>query len=98
MSTTKRPEDAKTIVGIKAVPSKKNDTVWYTYFCTCPFSDYEVENSKVLSGVSVESVSVANDLGLKIGDVVDFVYGRAIGTYQPIKGVNILSTTSEIKK
>ena len=98
MSTTSRPEDAKKIVGIKATKSKKSGKLWYTYYVTNQFSDYEMENSEWYEGVSCESVGSGEDLGLKLGDVVEFNYGRAIGDYQPIKSVTIISPAPKNEK
>lgn len=93
-----RPEDVKTVIGIKAVKSKKTGNIWYTYYVTNAFSNYELENSEFCEGVSCESVGSGVDFGLNIGDKVEFNYGRAIGDFQPVKSVTIVSLAAEGKK
>lgn len=71
------------IVGIKKAPSKNGDRIYTTYFCLRPYSDYELDKSDV-TGVAVEVVQTTEDFPIKIGDIVKFYYGRAIGDYQPV--------------
>ena len=86
-----RPEDNKKVIGIKETTSKKTGNKFYTYYVTHPYSDYEVENSDKCIGFACESVGSSTDLGIKIGDTVEFNYGKAIGDYQPVKSVNIIT-------
>lgn len=81
------------VLGIKKTPSKDGDKVYVTFACSHGYSDYEIENAECL-GVTVENVSASEDFGIQVGDLVEFIYGKAIptknGVYQPIKGVNII--------
>lgn len=83
-------EDAREIIGIKETTSSKSNNKFYTYFCHANYSNYEVENADALSGVACEVVGSSADLGLVVGDIVEFNYGKANGTYQPIKSVTFL--------
>ena len=84
--------DGIKIVGIKKVV--KDEREYVTFYGTKAFSDYEVENSDFVLGLAVDIVSANEDFGVKIGDVVDFNYGKAIttakGTFQPIKSVTFI--------
>lgn len=77
------------IVGIKKAPSKNGDRVYTTYFCLRPYSDYELDKSDV-TGVAVEVVQTTEDFPIKIGDIVKFYYGRAIGDYQPVTDYKLI--------
>ena len=82
------------VLGIKKVEGKEG-RVYVSFFCMTAFTDYEVENSKELSGKKTEVVQADNDFGVVVGDEIEFIYGKAIptakGVYQPIKGVNFIS-------
>lgn len=84
------PEEMKQIVGIKITKNEETGVSYYNYYCTNGFSEWETENSVSVDGLSTDMVSAREDLGIVVGDVVEFVYGRAIGKYQPIKGANII--------
>ena len=77
------------IVGIKKAPSKNGDRIYTTYFCLRPYSDYELDTSDV-TGVAVEVVQTTEDFPIKIGDIVKFYYGRAIGDYQPVTDYKLI--------
>ena len=77
------------IVGIKKAPSKNGDRIYTTYFCLRPYSDYELDKSDVI-GVAVEVVQTTEDFPIKIGDIVKFYYGRAIGDYQPVTDYKLI--------
>ncbi len=77
------------IVGIKKAPSKNGDRIYTTYFCLRPYSDYELDKSDV-TGVAVEVVQTTEDFPIKIGDIVKFYYGRAIGDYQPVTDYKLI--------
>ena len=84
--------DGIKIVGIKKVV--KDEREYVTFYGTKGFSDYEVENSDLVIGRAVEIISTNEDFGVKLGDEVDFNYGKAIttakGTFQPIKSVTFI--------
>lgn len=86
------------VLGIKKTPSKEGDRVFVTFACCHGYTDYELDNAEC-SGVTVENVSANEDFGVKIGDVIEFIYGKAIntknGVYQPIKGVNFISRANQ---
>ena len=77
------------IVGIKKAPSKNGDRIYTTYFCLRPYSDYELDKSDA-TGVAVEVVQTTEDFPIKIGDIVKFYYGRAIGDYQPVTDYKLI--------
>lgn len=77
------------VVGIKKAPSKNGDRIYTTYFCLRPYSDYELDKSDV-TGVAVEVVQTTEDFPIKIGDIVKFYYGRAIGDYQPVTDYKLI--------
>lgn len=77
------------IVGIKKAPSKNGDRIYTTYFCLRPYSDYELDKSDV-TGIAVEVVQTTEDFPIKIGDIVKFYYGRAIGDYQPVTDYKLI--------
>lgn len=77
------------ILGIKKAPSKNGDRIYTTYFCLRPYSDYELDKSDV-TGVAVEVVQTTEDFPIKIGDIVKFYYGRAIGDYQPVTDYKLI--------
>ena len=73
------------IIGIKKASGKKNkNTVYTTYYCQVPWSEYELENADELQGCSVEAVSTTEDFPIEIGDTVKFFYGKAMGEWQPV--------------
>lgn len=79
------------IIGIKRVAGKKNkNTVYTTYYCRIPWSDYEKENADELQGCPVESVSTTEDFPIQIGDIVKFFYGKAMGEWQPVVDYKLL--------
>lgn len=79
------------IIGIKRVAGKKNkNTVYTTYYCKTPWSDYELENADELQGCSVEAVSTTKDFPIEIGDVVKFFYGKAMGEWQPVEDYKLI--------
>ena len=80
------------IVGIKKAPSKNGDRIYTTYFCLRPYSDYELDKSDV-TGVAVEVVQTTEDFPIKIGDIVKFYYGRAIGDYQPVTDYKLIEAS-----
>lgn len=84
------PEEMKQIVGIKVTKNEETGDTYYNYYCTNGFSEWETEHSVSVDGLATDSVNARLDLGLVVGDVVEFVYGRAIGKYQPVKGANII--------
>lgn len=85
-------ENGIKIVGIKKVV--KDEREYVTFYGTKGFSNYEVENSDLVLGLAVDTVSANEDFGVKIGDVVDFNYGKALvtakGTFQPVKSVTFI--------
>ena len=83
-------EDAREVVGVKVTVSKKTGNKYYTYYCLANFTNYDVDNAEILSGSACESVGSSTDLGLVVGDIVEFNYGKAIGDYQPVKSVSML--------
>lgn len=87
-------EDAREIIGIRITKSKKSGNNFYTYFCKSNFSAYDTENAEALQGTACEVVGCSTDLGLVVGDIVEFNYGKAIGDYQPIKSVSMLSPSA----
>lgn len=88
--------DAKTIIGIKVTKGSKNpDVKYYNYYCRSIFSQWEEENSEEIVGCPCEVVSSNQDLGLVVGDVVEFNYGKAIGNYQPVKSAKILQSVKQ---
>ena len=86
--------DAKTVIGIKKAFSQKSQRTYITYYCTRPFSNYECDNTDC-SGLGVEEVQTSEDFPIKIGDVVVFYYGKAIGTYQPVTDYKMLKAASD---
>lgn len=86
------------VLGIKRTPSKEGDRVFVTFACSHGYSDYEIENAEC-QGVTVENVSANEDFGVQVGDLVEFIYGKAIptknGVYQPIKGVNFINRANQ---
>ena len=89
------------VIGIKRTPGKEEGKEYITFNCTHPYTDYELENSKC-EGLTVETVSASEDFGVKIGDVVEFKYGKAIpmkngGVFQPVKGVIFISKAGQPK-
>lgn len=69
-----------TVVGIQKTvqTSGKNEgKVYYNYFFTEPFSNYEIENSECL-GLKVTKEFSMTDFGVKPGDVVTPYYERMI--------------------
>lgn len=80
------------IIGIKKTPSKNGDRVYTTYMCKKPWSDYEVDNADFLSGVAVEEVQTTEDFPINVGDVVTFLYGKAIGNWQPIVDYKLIKS------
>ena len=85
-------EDAREIIGIKVTKSKKTGKSFYSYACLSNYSDYEMENAESIIGSSCEVVGSSIDLGLVVGEIVEFNYGKAIGDYQPIKSVTRLQS------
>lgn len=83
-------EDAREIIGIKVTKSKKIGKSFYSYACLSNYSDYELENAESITGSTCEVVGSSTDLGLTVGEIVEFNYGKAIGEYQPIKSVTRL--------
>ena len=83
------------IIGIKRVAGKKNkNTVYTTYYCQTPWSDYEIENADELQGCSVEAVSTTYDFPIQIGDIVKFFYGKSMGDWQPVIDYKLISKAS----
>lgn len=80
-----------TVIGIRRTKSKKSDAIWTTYFCTKPFTDYELENSDEIVGSSVEIVTTSEDFPIQMGDEVQFFYGKAMGDYQPVIDFKMIS-------
>ncbi len=78
------------IIGIKQTKSKDGTRDYYAFSCIKDYSEYELENSECY-GRTVEVVQANELFGCKVGDVVEFKYGKAIktanGFYQPITGV-----------
>lgn len=89
------------VLGIKRTPSKDGDREYVVFNCSHAYTDYELDNSKC-EGLSVESVQASEDFGVKIGDVVEFKYGKALptkngGVFQPVKGVIFISRAGQTK-
>lgn len=86
------------VLGIKKAESKEGDRVFVTFACCHGYSDYELDNAECW-GVTVENVSASEDFGVQIGDVIEFIYGKAIKygdkVFQPIKGVNFISRANQ---
>lgn len=76
-------EDSLKIIGIKKAYSEKSGRTYTSYFCTRNFNPYEVDNTVVL-GTACDVVQTTEDFPLQIGDEVVFLYGKAMGTYQPV--------------
>ncbi len=78
------------IVGIKKTKSKDGTRDYYSFSVVHAYSDYELEHAECW-GSTVEVVQTNDLFDCKIGDVVEFRYGKAIptanGFYQPITGV-----------
>ncbi len=86
------------IVGIKKTKSKDGSRTYTTYYCMTPWSNYEINNSESLDGVSVESVSTQEDFPIDIGDVVKFFYGKSIGNWQPVTDYKLIEKAVFEKK
>ena len=83
--------NAVTIIGIKKAPSKKNPNVMYfTYYYTGVFSDYELENSETI-GQSCGSEFSTKDIGCKVGDRVEFLYERGFQDKAQLCGCNVVN-------
>ena len=79
------------IVGIKRVPSKDGRRTYTTYYGVIAWSDYEQDREDyALEGVPVETVQTTETFDIKVGDIVVFYYGRAIGDYQPVKAFDLI--------
>lgn len=79
------------VIGIKRVAGKRNkNTVYTTYYCHIPWTDYEIENADELQGSCVEAVSTTKDFPIQIGDVVKFFYGKAMGDWQPVEDYKLI--------
>ncbi len=76
-------EESLKIIGIKKAFSEKSSRTYTSYFCTRGFTPYEIDNTDVL-GLGCETVQTTEDFPLNIGDEVIFLYGKAMGTYQPV--------------
>ena len=89
------------VLGIKRTPSKDGDREYVTFNCAHAYTDYELDKSKC-EGFSVESVQASEDFGVKIGDVIEFKYGKALptkngGVFQPVKGVIFIDRAGQTK-
>lgn len=90
-------ENGLTIVGIKKAVSAKTGKTFTTYYCNGLFSDYELENNETY-GVTCETVGTTENYDIKVGDVVEFYYGKAIGNYQPVIGFKLIQGAPFDKK
>lgn len=83
------------VIGIKRVPGKRNkNTIYTTYYCRVPWSDYEKENADDLQGSAVEIVSTTEDFPIQLGDTVRFFYGKAMGEWQPVVDYKLIEAAS----
>ena len=90
--------DGCQILGIKTAPSKDKTRIYTTYYCVRAWSPYELDREDYgLSGVAVEEVQTTENFDIKVGDVVKFFYGKAIGDWQPIVDFKRLEK-EEVKK
>ena len=77
----------------------------YTLHCTEAFPEYanNTEKGRYAKGNKVEVLYVGkyDCSNFKIGDELDISYGKAVttktGTFQPIKKIEVIQTTSAIK-
>lgn len=85
------------VIGIRRAKGKRSDVVWTTYHCKKSFSDYELENSDEIKGKAVEIVTTSEDFPIEVGDEVQFLYGRAMGDYQPVIDFKMINKTGPVK-
>lgn len=93
-------DTAARIVGIRISPSSKDRrTLYYNYYFTTDFTEYDYENSEVqgvCSGVEFATV----DIGCQVGDLVEFKYRRGFQDRAQLIGCTILesvASTAEVK-
>ena len=87
------------IIGIKKAPSKDGTKTYTTYYAVLPWSDYELGRSDYqLDGVPVSEFQTTKDFLIKVGDIVKFYYGRAIGDYQPIEDFKMIKEADDSTK
>ena len=85
------------IVGIKKTESKDGKSVFYNYFYTKPFSDYEVDTALELSGVTCGSEFSLEPLDCKVGDEVEFLYTKGFGDRAQLIGCNMVKPLTDVK-
>ena len=92
-------KDGQQILGIKRAPSKDKTRVYTTYYCARAWSPYELDREDYgLAGVAVEEVQTTETFDIKVGDVVKFFYGKAIGDWQPVVDYKLLHTAEAAGK
>lgn len=92
------------IIGISSTTNEAGEKS-YTLHCMEAFPEYANESDKgrQATGNKVEVVYVGkyDCSNFKIGDELDISYGKAVttktGTFQPIKKIDVVHTTSAIK-
>lgn len=87
------------IIGIKGSPSKNDPNVmFWNYFYTVPFGDYDVKNAKVLQGMSCDSEFSRVDIGCHVGDEVELFYDKGFNGQANLVGCKIVKSSAPASK
>lgn len=91
-------ENTVKIVGIKKMLKKDTkDQFYFNLYFTQPFSQYDVDNATVLSGVCVGTEFAREDYGVHVGDEVEFLYIKGFQDKAYLAGVKIVKPASVSK-
>lgn len=81
-----------TIIGIKVTKNKNTGRNGYTYYYKQNFSQYEVDNSEKVSGISCGSVYSGTDFNVNVGDIVELKYAPGYEGKAQLIGMQIIKT------
>ena len=88
--------DTVKIIGIKSAPSSKNpEVMYYNYYFTQDFSEYDLQNASMISGVACDSEFCMADIGCQVGDVVEFHYKKGFQGKAALVGCSIVKEVNK---